>query len=281
MKSTTIAALAAFLSAGAQAVPTVHGHVHAGHHAHAHLDKRDIVWITEFEIETVTVMETVYADGPQPTGTPGPQTGYASPVAVTSTAYAAAPTTTSALPAYVPPSQAPAPVPSSSSVAPPAPQPTTLTTTTTTAAPVYQAPPAAPTTTAAAPATTAAAAPASGAGTYSGDGSTNAGASYSGDVTYYEPGLGACGVTSVSTDHIVAISEHMFDPLTPAGNPNNNPLCNRVVQITGLDGTTYPATVVDRCVGCALSDLDLTETLFNIVTNNGDGRVHNMKWSWT
>lgn len=46
-------------------------------------------------------------------------------------------------------------------------------------------------------------------------------------MTYFTDGLGACGVTSGPNDYIVALSEALFDPQTPNGNPNNNPLCGQ------------------------------------------------------
>lgn len=105
------------------------------------------------------------------------------------------------------------------------------------------------------------------------------GKSYTGDLTWYDTGLGACGITSGPSDHIVAISEDLFDAYGTA-NPNENPLCGKSVSITGADGSQYDAKIVDRCTGCALSDLDLSHDFFNIVTNNGDGRVGGMKWSF-
>ena len=77
----------------------------------------------------------------------------------------------------------------------------------------------------------------------------------------------------------MAVSEDLFDLYTPSsGNPNLNPLCGQTVNLTGKDGSTYPATIVDRCTGCAISDLDLSEDFFNTVTSNGDGRVSGMSW---
>lgn len=304
MKSVTIAALTALLSTGALAVPTPghvhgHGHRHAGRHADMHLNRRDIVWITEFEVETVTVMKTVYGDGSEPTDAPDTLSAAETPAPVTFTSYAAkttsqapAPVTTSATPAAYTSSssssttttttstttQAPAPAPvttqSSSYVAPaPAPQ-----TTSSASASTYQAP--APP----APSSSAPASPPSyggGACTASSDESaTTSGSCHSGDFTWYDVGMGACGITNVETDAIVAIAKDLFDKYTPGGNPNANTLCGRKVNLYNKDGTSFSATVTDRCVGCATTDLDLSKSLFNTVTNNGDGRVHGMAWDW-
>ncbi|KAK4551958.1 hypothetical protein LTR86_010750 [Recurvomyces mirabilis] len=140
-------------------------------------------------------------------------------------------------------------------------------------------------TTAQASSSVAAAAPAAASCTNANTGNTLSGqaavgTSYSGDLTYYQTGMGACGCTSGQSDNIVAVSESLFDQFTIAGNPNLNPLCGKQVSITGANGQAYTATIVDRCTGCKVQDLDLSQGFFNTVTNNGDGRVHNMNWSF-
>ena len=129
--------------------------------------------------------------------------------------------------------------------------------------------------------TPSAAAATSSASSGSSSGLAASGTSYTGDLTYYDTGMGACGWDSTISDHIVAISQDIFDSTEYAtANPNNNPLCGRYVSITGKDGSQYQAKVVDRCVGCAAADLDLSQDFFNTVTDNGDGRVSGMSWTW-
>jgi len=113
-------------------------------------------------------------------------------------------------------------------------------------------------------------------------GMAQSGTSYSGDFTYYDVGTGACNATNVPTDHMVAISHVIFDSYSAEanGNSNHNPVCGKLVTITAMDGSSYQAPVWDRCVGCEEGDLDMPEDFFNTVTSKGDGRVHNMKWSW-
>ncbi|KAF2166805.1 hypothetical protein M409DRAFT_36673 [Zasmidium cellare ATCC 36951] len=106
-----------------------------------------------------------------------------------------------------------------------------------------------------------------------------AGTSYTGDLTYYAVGLGACGWTNTQDEKIVAVAEAIFDSYNN-GNPNANPLCGKYVSITGVDGSQYQAKIVDRCPGCEKADLDLSEDFFNTVTNHGDGRVHGIKWDF-
>jgi hypothetical protein len=124
---------------------------------------------------------------------------------------------------------------------------------------------------------------------------------YTGDLTYYDPGLGACGQTSTSHDYICAISFHLFDAASTSANPNTNPLCGRRLWFArttgpgavkkGDGGRVDPATVdvqgervevvvVDRCAGCeGEGDLDVTETAFGKVAGVDEGRV-GVVWGW-
>ena len=78
---------------------------------------------------------------------------------------------------------------------------------------------------------------------------------YTGDLTYYGPGLGACGVTSSDTDHIVSISHFTFDAVSKGSNPNANPLCGHKLRAV-RNGDSIDLTVVDRCT--ALSERTIT-----------------------
>ncbi|KAI0971158.1 RlpA-like double-psi beta-barrel-protein domain-containing protein-containing protein [Xylaria arbuscula] len=100
----------------------------------------------------------------------------------------------------------------------------------------------------------------------------------SGDLTYYAPGLGACGVTNSESDAIVALSQELFDQYTPNGNPNLNSLCGRQIQIN-LGGNSVVVTVEDRCTGCAYNDLDVPIAVFSQLADPNLGRVE-MSWSW-
>ncbi|KAJ8131017.1 hypothetical protein O1611_g2606 [Lasiodiplodia mahajangana] len=99
-----------------------------------------------------------------------------------------------------------------------------------------------------------------------------------GDLTYYTPGLGACGVVNDGNDPIVAISHLIFDPKTPNGNPNNNPLCGRKIKIH-RNGKTITVRVRDRCTGCARNDLDVPRKQFAKLANPRAGRVK-ISWNW-
>ncbi|KAF6217500.1 hypothetical protein HO133_006838 [Letharia lupina] len=66
---------------------------------------------------------------------------------------------------------------------------------------------------------------------------------YTGDLTYYGPGLGACGITSSDTDHIVSISHFTFDAVSKGSNPNANPLCGHKLRAV-RNGNSIDLTVV-------------------------------------
>lgn len=62
---------------------------------------------------------------------------------------------------------------------------------------------------------------------------------------------------------------------TTGGNPNDNSLCGKKIQITMGDGSTAEVTVADRCEACAEWDLDLTPTTFQSIVTGGldEGRT--------
>jgi len=107
-------------------------------------------------------------------------------------------------------------------------------------------------------------------------GSTPGGAKFSGDITYYTPGLGSCGITNSESDHIVALAEGMMEA-TNNGNPNTNPECGRSITIS-YGGKTAVATIEDTCPGCSGASLDLTPSLFEIFAPLGTGRVSGVDW---
>ena len=119
---------------------------------------------------------------------------------------------------------------------------------------------------------------------------------YTGDLTYYGPGLGACGITSSDTDHIVSISHFTFDAVSKGSNPNANPLCGHKLRAV-RNGNSIDLTVVDRCmalsgpayegligllaigVGCQPTDLDVSPGAFKQLADPSLGRVE-VTWAW-
>lgn len=101
-----------------------------------------------------------------------------------------------------------------------------------------------------------------------------------GEITYYTTGLGACGVTSTDTDRIVALSQDLYDLYTTNGNSNDNSLCGKTIHIEYGSSST-DVTVVDRCTGCASTDLDLSPTAFTDLASESVGRLTGASWYFT
>lgn len=99
---------------------------------------------------------------------------------------------------------------------------------------------------------------------------------YSGDMTYYTPGMGSCGQMSNDGDGVVALSTQM---MSGGANPNANAKCGSKIGIFNPNSGLYvEATVVDTCEACAEYDIDVDQATFSAVAPNGDGRVHGVDW---
>ncbi|KAK0634418.1 plant expansin, partial [Bombardia bombarda] len=110
---------------------------------------------------------------------------------------------------------------------------------------------------------------------------------YTGDLTYYNLGLGACGETSSNADMAVAVAHSLFDAAALEGstNPNENPLCGRTIRVSrdyaeiGAGVISVLVKVVDRCVGCEPTDLDLSPAVYDLFAPEEKGRVPG-QWEW-
>jgi expansin (peptidoglycan-binding protein) len=107
---------------------------------------------------------------------------------------------------------------------------------------------------------------------------TSNGGPYEGDLTYYNPALGSCGYTNSDSDMVCAVSHILFDAASTGSNPNDNPLCGLKLRLR-RNGKSVDVRVVDRCVGCAVTDLDVTEAVFEEVAELAQGRV-SVEWAW-
>lgn len=74
------------------------------------------------------------------------------------------------------------------------------------------------------------------------------------------------------------MSHVLFDAASTGSNPNANPLCGMKLRLR-RNGRSVDVKVVDRCVGCAETDLDVTEAVFQEVADLDQGRVL-MEWAW-
>ncbi|KAK2024062.1 SCP-like extracellular protein [Colletotrichum zoysiae] len=95
-----------------------------------------------------------------------------------------------------------------------------------------------------------------------------------GDITFFNPGLGACGGFDGDGSMIVALSH-----LKMGSESNGNTLCGREVRIRGPKGEAV-VIVTDKCMGCGVYDIDVSPAVFEMVVGNqGQGRVGNIEWS--
>lgn len=91
-----------------------------------------------------------------------------------------------------------------------------------------------------------------------------------GDLTYYSVGLGSCGWTNTDSELVAAVSVALHDRLKP---------CGRKMRIT-RNGKSVDVKVVDKCMGCAEWDVDLSPTAFEkVVGSLGVGRAA-ADWVW-
>jgi len=268
MKSISVAAAATLLAGITIAQPH-------GHHGHQHLHaKRELVTEWETVWETVTVLvdesttETIYPAHADATSSGYPGEFFQPPTAATTPTSTSKPEPTVVeTPTYeaAPPPPPPAPT-TTTTQAPPPPPPPPAPTTTSTPKPA-PAPEPEPTTTAAA----AASYPASGGGS---SGALGFGTSpsdkeqYTGDITYYTVGIGACGFDDSGKDSgsIVAISKDDWFARYQGTNLGldlpNHPWCDQSITIKASNGKTAKATVRDNCPGCAHGSIDVSEGVF-------------------
>ncbi|KAI1122162.1 RlpA-like double-psi beta-barrel-protein domain-containing protein-containing protein [Nemania abortiva] len=90
---------------------------------------------------------------------------------------------------------------------------------------------------------------------------------YTGDITYYQPGLGACGETNSDSEAVVAMSPSQY-----TGN------CGKYITIT-KNGKTAKAKVVDKCPSCASGSIDVSSTVFQSLVDLSVGRT-TVSWSF-
>ncbi|KAJ5057756.1 RlpA-like double-psi beta-barrel-protein domain-containing protein-containing protein [Bipolaris maydis] len=107
---------------------------------------------------------------------------------------------------------------------------------------------------------------------------------FEGDLTYYNPGLGACGQTHGDGDPVVAVSHILWDKNQVGANPNTNSLCGRKIRAHRVDERTgkdasIDVTVIDRCTGCKPTDLDVSPAMFKKLADPDLGRVK-VEWAW-
>lgn len=249
MKSFAVAS--AFLLATAAAKAGAHGHGHLHQHVARDL-VTEIKWVTETEyvtemIDSTTTVWITPGQQAEPTQAPEPSAGEPNP---------------SHAQFFEPPAPSvAAPAPPSAAAPPPPPPPPP---------PPVQSKPAPP------PPPPAAPKPENKDEDQSSQQSGSSG-KYSGDLTYYAVGLGACGEDDSGKDetaNIVAISKDLM-----GAQSNGNPYCGKTITIYG-NGKSVQATVRDKCMGCKHDDIDVSEKVYKALWGGlGSGRTP-VTWSF-
>ncbi|KAH7007938.1 RlpA-like double-psi beta-barrel-protein domain-containing protein-containing protein, partial [Microdochium trichocladiopsis] len=110
--------------------------------------------------------------------------------------------------------------------------------------------------------------------------------SITGDITYYDVGLGACGYDdSVQNDTglFAAVSEEFWNSISTLTNAGpglpSHPLCNKKVTLSAPDGTQVVVTVRDKCPSCAKEAIDVSRAAFKALFGNLD--IGRTKVSWS
>ncbi|CAG8763407.1 17233_t:CDS:1 [Racocetra persica] len=95
---------------------------------------------------------------------------------------------------------------------------------------------------------------------------------FKGEATFYNTGLGACGITSSDDQLIAALPAPVYDSFIPDGNPNHCTACGKTATVVCGD-KSVTVTIVDRCPGCKSGDIDLSPAAFKCLASPDKGRI--------
>ncbi|KAH9885938.1 RlpA-like double-psi beta-barrel-protein domain-containing protein-containing protein [Xylariomycetidae sp. FL2044] len=93
-------------------------------------------------------------------------------------------------------------------------------------------------------------------------------AANSGRMTWYNPGLGACGRTDNDGSPVVALASNEYA---------NGANCFKWITIQA-NGKTTAAQVVDLCPGCPSDGLDVSPAIFDDIAPLDQGVVDPVTW---
>ncbi|KDN51450.1 hypothetical protein K437DRAFT_272945 [Tilletiaria anomala UBC 951] len=100
--------------------------------------------------------------------------------------------------------------------------------------------------------------------------------SYTGQATYFAPGMGACGWSASDSDYIVALNTAQYGNTGQASG-----YCGQTITITNTaNGNSHTAKVQDACPSCDYGSLDMSPALFSAL-NNGNMGAGVFSISWT
>ncbi len=108
--------------------------------------------------------------------------------------------------------------------------------------------------------------------------STSSGAktTYTGRGTYYGVGQGNCGWVSQDSQHVVAISQRLYNTLS--NQYSFSEYCGRHITAS-YQGKSVTVEVVDSCGSCSDNDLDFSESAFKELADLEKGVIQ-VEWYW-
>jgi expansin (peptidoglycan-binding protein) len=93
---------------------------------------------------------------------------------------------------------------------------------------------------------------------------------FSGQMTYFYPGLGACGIAHGDSDAVVALSALDFGNDI---NPNKAAVCGKWVKISHANGNSVRAPIWDKCPECVSGSIDVSPSVFQQIIGLFVGRT--------
>ncbi|XP_055350683.1 papain inhibitor-like [Paramacrobiotus metropolitanus] len=98
---------------------------------------------------------------------------------------------------------------------------------------------------------------------------------FSGDATWYDVGLGACGQWSNNNQLVAAISPSQYGW---HANPNTAAVCRTCASVRA-GGRQVKVKIVDKCDGCASGSIDLSPGAFQRLASLDTGRIR-VTWDY-
>jgi len=89
-----------------------------------------------------------------------------------------------------------------------------------------------------------------------------------GQATFFEPGVGACGGTNTAEDLIAAVSSNVF----------TTNVCGSSITVN-FQGKSVTVQATDKCPGCGDFDLDLSPAAFKQLADPSLGRIQ-VTWNF-
>ncbi|KAI0284086.1 RlpA-like double-psi beta-barrel-protein domain-containing protein-containing protein [Russula brevipes] len=107
-----------------------------------------------------------------------------------------------------------------------------------------------------------------------------------GQATFFEPGVGACGLTNTGSELIAAVSSNVFATFVQVyifhfafglTSVRRN-VCGSSITVN-FQGKSVTVQATDECPGCGDTDLDLSPAAFKLLADPSLGRIQ-VTWNF-